>query len=134
MPYSRRVRPDTIVLYFTTGHDELNCENSTPEGLSSLCEKLHSQNYEIRPIDLAQSKAIPRDATAVFILGLSTGFLDQESAMVEKYLNEGGSVFLALAPTAFKSEMYKNLTKLATPFGLKLGNDVVIDRLSTVGG
>lgn len=129
----KALRPDAIIIYLTTGHDELNCENSTPEGLSSLCEKLQSQNYEIRPLDLTKTNEVPKDATAVFILGPSTGFLDHESAMIEKYLNDGGSVFLALAP-AFKSEMYKNLTKLATPFGLKLGNDVVIDRLSTVQG
>ncbi|HLW56530.1 MAG TPA: hypothetical protein VKY27_04040, partial [Bacteriovoracaceae bacterium] len=40
---------------------------------------------------------------------------------------------LALAP-AFKKNLYKNLNILAYDYGLALGEDIVIDRLSTVQG
>lgn len=129
----KSLRSVPVVLYLTTGHEELNCENSTPEGLSILCEKLQSQNYEIRPLDLTKVSEVPHDATAVFVLGPVSAFLEQESKQLESYLVRGGSLFLALAP-AFKSEIYDNLIRLATPYGLKLGKDVVIDRLSTVQG
>jgi ABC-type uncharacterized transport system involved in gliding motility auxiliary subunit len=56
-----------------------------------------------------------------------------ESAQIKKYLEQGGSLFLALAP-AFKAELYENISGLAESYGLKLGNDVIIDRLSTVQG
>ena len=129
----KALREDKIVLYFVTGHQELSCDETSQEGISLLCEKLKQQNYEIRPLDLAKAPRVPGDATAVFVLGPISGFLPQEITLLKEYLDDGGSFFLALAP-AFKSELYDNLTNLLIPYGLKLGKDVVIDRLSTVQG
>jgi ABC-type uncharacterized transport system involved in gliding motility auxiliary subunit len=127
------LRNEKIVLYFVTGHQELSCAETSPEGISILCEQLRSQNYDVKTLDLTKIQAIPSDATAVFVLGPISGFLKQEVDLIEEYLKSGGSFFLALAP-AFKSEVYDNLIKLVRPFGLELGNDIVIDRLSTVQG
>jgi ABC-type uncharacterized transport system involved in gliding motility auxiliary subunit len=66
-------------------------------------------------------------------MGPISGYLKEEVAVIKKYIDNGGSFFLALAP-AFKAEIYDNLTALAKPFGLLLGKDIVIDRLSTVQG
>lgn len=129
----KALRDEKIVLYFVTGHQELNCEESSEEGLSVLCEKLKLQNYEVRPLDLAKAPHVPKDATAVFVLGPISAFLPQETTLLKEYLEEGGSLFLALAP-AFKAELYDNLTSLVKPYGLKLGKDIVIDRLSTIQG
>ena len=129
----KTLRKDKIVLYFIAGHQELSCEETSPEGISVLCEKLRAQNYEVKPLDLAKVDRIPSDATGVFVLGPISGFLSQETALIQEYLKRGGTFFLALAP-AFKSELYDGLTNLVKPYGLELGKDVVIDRLSTVQG
>lgn len=129
----KSLRDDKIVLYMVTGHQELSCHETSPEGIAILCQKLRDQNYEVKELDLAKVMKIPSDATAVFVLGPSSGFLKQEVDLIEEYLKDGGRFFLALAP-AFKSELYDNLTALVSPFGLKLGKDVVIDRLSTIQG
>jgi ABC-type uncharacterized transport system involved in gliding motility auxiliary subunit len=128
------LRTEKIVLYFVTGHQELSCQESSAEGISILCEKLRAQNYEVKELDLSKTNAVPADASAVFVLGPITGFLKQEVELLQNYIsNRGGNFFLALAP-AFKSELYDNLIDLVKPFGLTLGKDVVIDRLSTVQG
>ncbi len=127
------IKKDKIVLYMITGHQELSCQVKTQEGISDLCQRMKDQNYELRDLDLTQTQKIPTDASAVLIFGPISGFLDSEIKQLENYLGSGGSVYLALAP-AFKSEVYDNLTKLARPYGLKLGKDIVIDRLSTVQG
>ncbi len=127
------VKEEKVVLYLVTGHEELSCEQNSQEGLSELCRKLQEQNYELKTLDLATTKRVPSDASGLLIFGPVSGFFDSEAKIVEDYLNQGGSLFLALAP-AFKSEVYENLTRLAKPFGLKLGKDVVIDRLSTIQG
>lgn len=127
------LRNEKIMIYMITGHDELSCADNSNEGISELCHQLDGQNYEIKNLDLTQTKKIPADASAVMVFGPVTGFLDAEAKQLEAYLDQGGSMFLALAP-AFKSEVYDNLTSLAKPFGLQLGKDVVIDRLSTVQG
>lgn len=127
------LRTEKIIIYFVTGHQEISCSNTTEEGLSSLCEKLKDQSYEVRDIDLTQTKTLPADASAVVIAGPISSFLPQEAEQLKIYLEKGGSVFLALAP-AFKAELYDNIASLALPYGLKLGKDVIIDRLSTVQG
>ncbi len=127
------LRTDRITLYFVTGHQELSCSETSQEGISILCEKLRTQNYEVKELDLTKITSIPKDATAVFVLGPVSGFLKQEIDLLDNYIKNGGSFFLALAP-AFKAELYDNLTSLMRPFGLELGKDVVIDRLSTVQG
>lgn len=127
------LRDQKIILYIVKGHEELSCSETSPEGISELCQKLEAQNYVVKELDLAKSKSVPSDASAVMVLGPISGFLESEAKQLEVYLTQGGSLYLALAP-AFKAEVYDNLTALAKPFGLKLGKDVVIDRTSTVQG
>lgn len=129
----KALRDEKIVLYMVTGHQELSCEESTPEGLSDLCGNLRNQNYEVKTLDLTKTTKVPADASAVMVFGPVSGFLSSEAKQLETYLNGGGSLFLGLAP-AFKAEVYDNLTALAKPYGLKLGKDVVVDRTSTVQG
>ncbi len=129
----KALRSEKITLYLTEGHQELKCTETSQEGISQICAKLESMNYEIKSLDLAKTEEVPSDATAIFILGPMTGFLKNEVDQVERFLSRGGSLFLALAP-AFKPELYENLVKLAQPYGLTLGRDIVVDRLSTVQG
>ncbi len=127
------LKSEEIVLYVVTGHQELSCEEKSPEGLSMLCDKLREQNYKVKTLDLTKVDRVPKDATAVLVLGPISGYLNQETKLLEAFIKSGGSFFLALAP-AFKAELYDNLTDLVRPYGLVLGKDVVIDRLSTVQG
>ncbi len=129
----KSLRNEDIIMYNVQGHQELSCDDSGQEGMSFLCQKLSTQNYVVKNLDLTRIQAVPSDATALMVLGPKTGFLPQELKLIEDYLNRGGSLFLAIAP-AFKAELYDNLKKLTEDFGLKIGNDIVIDRLSTVQG
>lgn len=129
----KTLRDEKIVLYLVTGHQELSCQETSQEGISFLCDKLRSQNYEVKELDLTKVMSVPLDATAVFVLGPISGFLSQEVQILKDFLNRGGSFFLALAP-AFKAEVYDNLVNLVREYGLDLGKDIVIDRLSTVQG
>lgn len=127
------LRENNIVFYLIKGHQELDCHEKGQEGLSEICDKLKSQNYEIKELDLATTASIPLDATAVMVLGPVTGYLDSEVKQLQSFLDRGGSLILALAPV-FKPSMYNNLIKLAEPYGLMMGKDIVVDRLSTVQG
>ena len=129
----KALRDRELVLYFVTGHQELSCSETSPEGISVLCDQLVTQNYKVKELDLTKVMSIPKDATAVFVLGPISAFLKQEVDLLAEFLKRGGSLFLALAP-AFKAELYDNLVNLVRPYGLELGKDIVIDRLSTVQG
>lgn len=129
----RVLRTDDIILYLVRGHEELSCQNNTPEGISVLCNHLESQNYILKDLDLTKVKDVPKDASALLILGPATGFLDQEAKLIERYVEKGGSVFMSLAP-AFTPRIYENLMKITRKFGLQINEDIVIDRLSTIQG
>jgi ABC-type uncharacterized transport system involved in gliding motility auxiliary subunit len=129
----KAARDTKIVLYFLKGHQELNCADKSQIGISQLCARLVGQNYEVKTLDLTRTIDIPADATALFVMGPTTAFLKSEIEQLERYLIKGGSMFLALAP-AFNANLHGDLVKLASPYGLTLGNDIVLDRLSTVQG
>lgn len=129
----RILRTEEIILYMVKGHEELSCKGETPEGISVLCNQLEAQNYELRDLDLTKVTEVPRDASGVLLLGPATGLLDQEVKILDTYLKKGGGLFISLAP-AFKKNIYENIMKITRPFGLEIGEDVVIDRLSTIQG
>jgi ABC-type uncharacterized transport system involved in gliding motility auxiliary subunit len=129
----KSLRTNEIILYFVSGHQELSCSEPSPEGISIICEMLKSQNYELRQLDLTKITEVPKDATALLVLGPTTGFLNSEAEILKKYLSNNGHLILALAP-AFKTDLYDNLIEIIRPYGLEIGKDIVIDRLSTVQG
>jgi len=129
----KAIKSQEIIIYLTQGHNELRCSVTGNEGLSALCDQLKAQNYNVKNLDLTQTKDVPKDATAVFILGPSTSFFKSEIEQLQKFQTRGGSIFLSLSP-AFDGNLHDELIKLATPFGLELGKDIIIDRLSTVQG
>lgn len=126
------LRDEEIVVYMTVGHKELSCDENHEEGLSVICDRIRGQNYIIRKLDLTTSE-VPRDARAVLVLGPALGFLDQEVQKLKTYLERGGNLVMALAPS-FSGPLYANLSKLSEDYGLVLGQDIVIDNLSTVQG
>lgn len=127
------LRDRQLVIYMTTGHQELSCDSKEAEGISTICDEIRAQNYDLRFINLTQTSDVPADADGVMVLGPQVSFLDSEATQISRYLQNGGSLFLALAPS-FKKNIYKNLIDLAANYGLMLGEDIVIDRLSTVQG
>jgi ABC-type uncharacterized transport system involved in gliding motility auxiliary subunit len=129
----KSIRAEKIILYFITGHQELTCADASAEGISIICELLKSQNYELRELDLTKVNEVPKDATAIFVLGPTSGFLTSEAEILKKYVNQNGHLILALAP-AFKKDLYDNVIEIIKPYGLDLGKDIVVDRLSTVQG
>jgi ABC-type uncharacterized transport system involved in gliding motility auxiliary subunit len=127
------LRTEEIVIYLVTGHGEHACEDQGQEGLSYLCGKIEAQNYRVKKIDLSQVPAVPADAAALVIAGPSRAFLEQEVERLKQYLNKGGSVLMALGPS-FGSDIYANLRDIPKSYGLQLGRDIVLDRLSSIQG
>ncbi|MBM4359539.1 MAG: Gldg family protein [Deltaproteobacteria bacterium] len=93
---------DKRTAYLTVGHGELNEDTDkrnsrTAEGVRQLLE---SQNYQVRTLGLADGLAseIPKDASAVLVLGPTARFSDAEVETLRKYADGGGRLLLALDP------------------------------------
>lgn len=129
----KTLREKPIKVYFTIGHNELTCKSKEADGLSLFCDTLTLTNYELAELDLMRESKIPDDADVVIVAGPDSAFLPEEVKRLSDYLDRGGSMLMALAPS-FEIDRYKDLRVLLQKWGLDLRNDLVLDRLSTVQG
>lgn len=91
-------------IYLTSGHGERGFDpaNDTDKRptLRDLREVLQGQSYAVRTLGLAEGLGvdIPADAAVVMIVGPTSEFLPEELAALERYLDKGGRLFVALDP------------------------------------
>ena len=108
------------VIYFTTGHGEraaLNADLSDARGtIRTFQDLLRAQNDEVRPLGAAQGLAteVPRDASAVLILGPTAPFLREEVEALVRWVRGGGRLLVALDP-----ESGSQFDALLQPLGVK---------------
>ncbi|MGZ3444704.1 MAG: Gldg family protein [Myxococcaceae bacterium] len=108
------------VVYVTTGHGEraaTNADPSDPRGtVRAFQELLRAQNDEVRPLGAAQGLAteVPRDASAVLVLGPTTPFVREEVEALVRYVRGGGRLLVALDP-----ESGSQFDALLQPLGVR---------------
>lgn len=129
----KTLREKPIKIYMTQGHNELACSTKEPEGLSLFCDSLTNINYTIEAVDLMKSSVVPEDADILAVIGPDSAFQKEEVIQIEAFLNKGGSLLLAIAPS-FEFDRYENFRALLKKWGLDIRNDLVLDRISTVQG
>ena len=98
------------ILYLTTGHGEraaLNSDLSDPRGtVRAFQDLLRAQNDEVRQLGAAQGLAteVPRDASAVLVLGPTTPFLRRRwRRWAAGFAAEGGSWWRSTPSPALSS-------------------------------
>lgn len=107
------------VVYLTTGHGERSDQVMNSSDQRSTIEllrgELKSQNYELKTLSVADGLAneIPKDASAVMIIGPQQEFTEPEGKALEEYGKKGGKLFIALDP-----ETGLEFKNLLTPLGL----------------
>ena len=111
------------VVYFTDGHGEADLQNQQDaKGYASAKLALEQENYEVKPLVLLEK--IPDDASAVVMAGPERPLSPEELQTLDGYLKRGGRLFVAVGPR----EGGEPLAKFLGDWGVKLGNDIVIDR------
>lgn len=129
--FLKLMRSRSIKIYFTQGHGEAWCEMKEEGGISSICDHLKGQLYEIHPLDLQRVKEVPTDADLVIVWGPTSGLLDDEIQRLQRWLERGGSLLTLLSP-GFLQDTAKGMRELLKNWGLNVSNDLVIDRMSTL--
>jgi len=115
-------------IYFTRGHGEKDTNSSERDGYNVIAGQLTSENYTLEPLVIAQTGAVPDDATAVVIAGPATDFFEPEIDALRTYLDKQGKLLMALdPPVASTSVPLTNLRALAHAWGFDVGQNVVID-------
>jgi len=119
-------RKDKKLVCFTTGHGEASTTDGKQDGYTAIADALRKESYEIKDVLLLQVPAVPAECGALIVAGPKSALLPPEVAAISGYLAAGGRV-LALKRDPKKET---GLDEVFQRYGLKVNNDVVIDRLS----
>ena len=107
------------------GHGEADIDEAqNAHGLASLKQSLTNENYEVKKVLLASMERVPDDCSVVLIAGPQKPYLESELQALATYLDGGGHTLMLLPPRT-GSEFQPLLVK----WGVKLGNDVVVDQM-----
>src|SRR5437773_5503788 len=113
------------VVYFAEGDGEADItDQQEPKGYAGAKLALEQENYEVKPLVLPAAESIPDDASAVVIAGPGRPLDEHEVQILDAYLKRGGHLPALVGPR----EGGDRLAGFLADWGVKLGNDIVIDR------
>lgn len=117
-------RKDKPKVYFLTGHQELDLNDSYSRGgLGVIKDSLQQENYEVLPLELSVSqREIPADARVVVLAGPERGLLTPERKALQRYLAQGGHVMLLLQARA-----ESGLEAVLNTYGVQVGDNIIVD-------
>ncbi len=123
------LRQEKRVLYFLTGHGEADLDSAERQGLSQAKQALTEVDYEVKSLLLLRAREVPIDAAVLIIAGPQSDLLPTEIQALETYIKRGGKLLVLLDPFTAPA-----LSTLLKKYGILMGNDVIVDRLSRVLG
>ncbi|MFH1360826.1 MAG: GldG family protein [Candidatus Omnitrophota bacterium] len=131
------VARDKRSIYFLIGHGEYDVDNKDAKGLSTLKKLLETNNCQIQTLFLGDGKAAPKDCDILIIAGPQNPFGQKEEKSIQDYLKKGGKALILIESKPIGTpenplnamERLKNpaLNSLLNPWGLEIGNDIVVD-------
>lgn len=126
----KTTRDKDKVVYLVTGHGEGSLDDvQDTAGLAQIKNLLEGNRYQLKPLPLAMQPEVPKDADAVLIIGPKQSFLDLELKVLEKYMQDGGNLLVAVDPA-----VDHGLGGLLAKAGVKLSNNYVITVMQTALG
>jgi ABC-type uncharacterized transport system involved in gliding motility auxiliary subunit len=126
----RLISPGEHVVYFLTGHGEMDPLGSGERSYSQAKTTLEAKNYTVRPLNLLSENQIPQDAEVIVIAGPMKPLSQQEVDLLSAYLDGGGSLVVMEEPlpvTDFSDQADPLADFLASSWGINLGKDMVLD-------
>ena len=124
----KAVEGEERTVYFVQGHGERDPTSTEREGYSALVEALERDNLGVETVVLAQTGAVPADATVLVVAGPETDLLPAEADLLRGWLDGGGKLLLLLDPPETADEPdAPSLVALAADWGMEIGADVVVD-------
>jgi len=116
-------------MYFIQGHGEHNTMASDTRGYTNLATYLANDNFEVDTLVLAQTGAIPDDATVVAIAGPTTDYFEPELDALRAFLARGGKLLMMLDPPASAdAPPLTGLIELAHEWAIDVGTNLVVDQ------
>lgn len=127
-----RVTKETSkTVVFLDGHGEGNPDDlESGGGMGAFKQALEGDGYRVRKLLLAAEEKVPDDANVLIIAGPTRPLVAHEIDQIKAYVGRGGRVLLMFrAPTPELAGSEQGLVKLAADWGVKAGNDIVVDQV-----
>jgi ABC-type uncharacterized transport system involved in gliding motility auxiliary subunit len=121
-------RAESVKVYFVKGHGEAQPDDKTEKGYSDSAEVLRNEGFEVSTLQMATSE-VPADARVVVVAGPEKPLLPVEVKALGDYLGRGGHVLFMAEP-----ETAPGTAELLAGYGIRLGNDYVVDPMSKLFG
>ncbi len=127
------IRDESKKIYFLVGHEEHEIEDFNDSGYSGIRTELENQNYAPLSLSLLTEPDIPADCEVLVIAGPKATLTRHELDVVSEYLGRNGKLLLMLDPSLTSAaDVNIGLVRLMKKWGIKIGNDLVIDETSFV--
>ncbi len=126
----RVIKNETKRVYFLTGHEERSIDDFSRRGYQQVKTELQKINYEVLSLSLLREQQIPTDCDALVIAGPTKPLKKDEIETIERYLDRSGKLLLLLDPSHNSPiDVNDGLVQLMKKWGVKVGNDLVFDRV-----
>lgn len=123
-------------IYFSTGHGEPKLDSQERgQGFGQLKQLLERANLSVATWSSLGKDTLPADASAIVVAGPKAAFLPPEFGALQKYADGGGRILLMLDPVlpeAGAPPADLGFGGFLSTYGIKLGNDIVIDPANAV--
>ena len=113
-------------IYFLEGHGEKDIDAMDEINYGLVKTSLEKEGYKVSKLSLLTKPEIPEDASVIVIAGPQKKLLDKESEAIEKYIDNGGKLFLLLDPLS-EVKGSTGFSKFLTKWGIHSDRNVVID-------
>ena len=112
----------------TDGHGEWSLTESAERPLAAMREELKRENVELETLATRGKSELPKSCDALYVLGPQKAFSDEESAALQRYLEAGGNVLLALDPVLEGDRVaLTGLEALTERLHIRLDRDVLVE-------
>lgn len=129
--------------YFLAGHEEYDILDTEANGFSQLAARLAENHVVSKKLMLAMTGEVPADCDVLVIAGPQTLLSKKEEDLIQKYLERGGDALFLVENvivttsdkplTAAQKKRKPSMNGILNQWGLKIGDDVVIDTANHVG-
>ncbi|MDE5736947.1 MAG: GldG family protein [Oscillospiraceae bacterium] len=107
-------------VYFLSGHGEKTLAND----YTKFYENMKNINYNAQELNLATVNEIPEDATMIIVPAPKSDFTNDETRMINNYLETGGNICFLMSPNESTTK-YKNIESIMNSFGIAMDYDIV---------
>lgn len=109
-------------VYFLSGHGEKTLDND----YTVFNKNMKNRNYNAKELNLATENAVPEDATMLVVAAPKSDFTNDETRMINNYLETGGNICFLMSPNE-DTIAYKNIESIMQSFGIGMDYDIVAE-------